>query len=74
MNGRRAVAGEDFGDNFVKSAIAASTFINRRALAASDKVNLAVIGVRSRGKSRATGFTALHLPDEDDERTLRCAL
>ena len=61
--------------NFVKSAIAASALINQRSVGASDKVNLAVIGVRSRGKSLATGFAAL--PDVNiaylcdvDERTL----
>ncbi len=64
--------------NFVKSAIAASALINRRAAPAGDKVNLAVIGVRSRGKSLASSFAAL--PDVNiaylcdvDERTLGAA-
>ena len=64
--------------HFVKSALAASALINQRAVAASDKVNLAVIGVRSRGKALATGFAAL--PDVNiayvcdvDERALGAA-
>ncbi len=64
--------------HFVQSALAASVVLGRRAVAASDKVNLAVIGVRSRGKSLATGFAAL--PDVNvaalcdvDERVLGAA-
>lgn len=45
--------------HFITSAITASAFIKHRTVAASDKVNLAVIGVRSRGKALATGFAAL---------------
>ncbi|MBL8205276.1 MAG: Gfo/Idh/MocA family oxidoreductase [Blastocatellia bacterium] len=45
--------------NFITSTLAASAFINHRTVAASDKVNLAIIGVRSRGKTLATGFAAL---------------
>jgi hypothetical protein len=65
--------------HFISSAIATAAFINHRAVAASDKVNLAVSGVRSRGKALATGFAALSDVNvvyvcEVDERVLGAAV
>jgi predicted dehydrogenase len=44
---------------FFTSAIAATALFKQRAVAANDKVNIAIIGVRSRGKALATNFAAL---------------